>query len=193
MTTGTSSMMTGMPGGATSKGSADSKTGAAKRSEMRNASVRARCDLYGAESEEKASGGAYTHVAGEDRHESALSLFLRASSNAETQILLGEPWLKAKFNDAGMAQELLGLEKGHHYVRIDSVEKDIKAKLLSKSILEMNKDDLRYLKDKFGQLGLNMGDDQGNDRLLSAITNFLSDKPSFEQQVVAKGPVLRPN
>ena len=191
MSNGTSSMMTGMPGGATSKGSADSKTAAAKRNEMRNASVRARCDLYGAEAEEKASGGAYTHVAGEDRHESALSLYLRASSNADTQIVLGQPWVSQKFNDAGMAQGLVELEKGMQFAQTNRVETEIKAALLSMDL--SHPESQAYLKDKFSELGINMGNDQGNGRLFAAINSFLSDKPSFEKQVMAKGPVLRPN
>lgn len=189
-----SNMMTGMPSGAASKGSADSKTTAAKRSELRNASVRARCDLYGADSDEKASGGAYTHVSGEDRLESAQTTYLRSSSDANNQIIMGQPWVSQKFNDAGMMQQLKVLTHGQQAEHTQRVETEIKAALLSMDL--SHPDNQEYLKDKFGELGMNMGDDEGTGVLFTAINSFLSDKPSFEQQVTAKAPlapVLRLN
>lgn len=195
MSTGTSSMMTGMPGGATSKGDSDKRMTARNiKKMMRGASLAARDLPDPGEAFEKASGGVFTKVDGELRQMSAISLQSHMSTNAADLSKMGTAWVEATFNRGGMKQAYDTLKNGAAAEHTTRVQTQIKAALLSKSVAEMKPEELEYLKDKFRELGVNLGDDKGdNGPLFSAIGNFLSDQPSLEKQVMAKGPVLRPN
>lgn len=128
---------------------------------------------------------------------SAVTLQSHMSSNASDLSKMGEAWMKAAFVRGGMEKDYNVLSKGAQAEHTDRVNAEIKSALLSKSIAEMKPEELEYLKDKFRELGVDVGDNQNNDRLFSAVGNFLSDQPSFEKQVLAKGsyagPALRPS
>lgn len=183
----------GMPGGASSKGDTDRRLSARNiKKILREAPLSARDLPDPGEAFEKASGGVYTRTKGEMAQMSAESLFRHINANAADLGEMGNGWVAQKFALAGMQREYNVLNKGAQAEHTARVEAEIKAALLAKSITEMNKDELDYLSDKFGELGLNIEKTDNRAGLLAALGNFISDNPTLEQNVTAKSGVITP-
>lgn len=89
--------------------------------------------------------------------------------------------LHLKFAQAGMAKDLLVMTIGAQREHTDRVEAEIKALLTSKPLSLRTPDELNYIADKFGELGVTVGKEPG--ALNAAISGFIAATPGMDKMM----------